>query len=89
VLHVRSLAKQFGLALRDRAHLKAMTDDELHAYFHNLDDRIKRHVMSLDATIAQRWKVLDGMEAWEFIERLDQLRAHRQERNSRSFPETC
>ena len=86
VLRVRSLAKQFGLPLCDRAQLEAMTDGQLHAYFYNLDDRIKRHVMSLDATIAQRWKVLDGLEAWEFIERLDQLRAHRQERNSRLRP---
>jgi hypothetical protein len=46
VLRVRSLAKQFGLPLCDRAHLKAMTDGELHAYFYNLDDRIKRYVMS-------------------------------------------
>ena len=89
VLRVRSLAKQFGLPLCDCAHVKAMTDGELHAYFYNLDDRIKRHVMSLDPTIAQRWKLPDDMEAWEFIERLDQVRAHRQQRNSRWFPVTC
>ena len=84
MLRVRSLAKQFGLPLCDRAYLKAMTDGELHA------DRVKRHVMSLDATIAQRWNFHD-MEAWEFIERLiiTQLRAHRQERNSRWFPVKC
>jgi hypothetical protein len=73
VLRARLLAKQFGLPLCDRAHLKAMTDGELHAYFYNLDDRIKRRVMSLDPTIAQRWKLPDDMEAREFIERLDQL----------------
>jgi hypothetical protein len=83
VLRVRSLAKQFGLHLCDRAHLKAMTDGELHAYFHNLDDSIKRHVMSPDATIAQRWKLPDEMEAWEFIERIDQLRALKQARDTR------
>jgi hypothetical protein len=82
VLHVRSLAKQFGLPLCDRARLKAMTDGELRAYFYNLGDRVKRHIMSLDRTIAQRWKLPDDMEAWKFIERLDQLRAHRQEGNS-------
>jgi hypothetical protein len=37
VLRVRSLAKQFALPLCDRAHLNAMTDGELHAYFYNLD----------------------------------------------------
>ena len=84
LLRLRSLAKQFGLPLCDRAQLKAMTNGELHAYFYNLDDRIKRHVMSLDPTIAERWKVPDDMEAWEFIERLDQLRA--QERSSRLRP---
>jgi hypothetical protein len=42
--------------------------------------------MSLDPTIAQRWKLPDDMEAWEFIERIDQLRAHRQERNPDGFP---
>jgi hypothetical protein len=41
-----------------------MTDGELHAYFYNLDDRIKRHVMSLDPRIAQRWKLPDDMEAY-------------------------
>jgi hypothetical protein len=86
VLRVRSLAKQFGLPLCDRDRLKAMTDGELRAYFYNLDDRIKRYVMSLDPTIARRRKLPDGIEAWEFIERLDQLRAHRQERNSRLHP---
>jgi hypothetical protein len=86
VLRARSLAKQFGLPLCDRAQLKAMTDGELHAYFYNLDDRVKRDIMSLDPTIAQRWKLPDDVEAWEFIERLDQLRAHRQERNSRLRP---
>jgi hypothetical protein len=60
-----------------------MTDGQLHAYFYNLDDRIKRHVMDQDPTIAQRSKLADDMPAWEFIERVDQLRAHRQERNSR------
>jgi hypothetical protein len=61
-----------------------MTVGELHAYFYNLDDRIKRHVMDQDPTIAQRWKLADDMPAWEFIERLDQLRA--QERSSRLRP---
>jgi hypothetical protein len=86
VLRVRALAKQFDLPLCDRDRLNAMTDGELHAYFCNLDDRIKRHVMDQDPTIAQRWKLADEMPAWEFIERLDQLRAHRQERNSRLHP---
>jgi hypothetical protein len=86
VLRVRSLAKQFGLPLCDRAQLEAMTDGQLHAYFYNLDDRIKRHVMDQDPTDAQRWKLADDMPAWEFSERVDQLRAHRQERNSRLRP---
>ena len=86
LLRVRSLAKQFGLPLCDRAQLKGMTDGELHAYFYNLDDRIKRYMLDQDPTIAQRWEVPDDMPAWEFIERLDQLRAHRQERNSRLHP---
>ena len=59
-----ALDRQFGLPLCDSAHLKAMTDGELHAYFYNLDDRIKRHVMSLDPRIAQRWKLPDDMEAY-------------------------
>jgi hypothetical protein len=76
VLRARLLAKQFGLPLCPCAHLKAMTDGELQAYFYNLDDRIKRPVMSLDLSIAQRWKLPDEMEAWEFIQRLAQLRTH-------------
>ena len=75
LLRLRSLAKQFGLPLCDRAQLKGMTDGELHAYFYNLDDRIKRYMLDQDPTIAQRWEVPDDMPAWEFIERLDQLRA--------------
>jgi hypothetical protein len=82
IMRARALAKQFGLPLCDRDRLKAMTDGGLRAYFYNLGDRVKRHVMSLDLAIARQWKLPDDMEAWEFIERVDQLRAHRQERNS-------
>jgi hypothetical protein len=86
IMRTRSLAKQFDLPLCDRDRLKSFTDGQLRAYFYNLDDRIKRHVTDQDPTIAQRWKLADDMPAWEFIERLDQLRAHRQERNSRLRP---
>ena len=40
----------------------------------------------LDLAIARQWKLPDDMEAWEFIERVDQLRAHRQERSARLRP---
>ena len=83
IMRARRLAQDYGLPLCDRDRLKAMTDGQLRAYFYNLGDRVKRHVMSLDLAIARQWKLPDDMEAWEFIERLDQLRAHRQERNSR------
>ena len=83
IFRARSLAQQCKLPVCDRDRLKSFTDGELRSYFYNLGDRVKRHVMDLDPAIARQWKLADDMEAWEFIERLDQLRAHRQVRNSR------
>ena len=82
IMRARRLAQDYGLPLCDRDRLKAMTDGQLRAYFYNLGDRVKRHVMSLDLATARQWKLPDDMEAWEFIERIDQLRAHRQQRDS-------
>jgi hypothetical protein len=58
------------------------TDGELWAYFYNLSDGIKRHILDQNPVLAQRWRFPDAMPVWEFVERVDQLRAHRQERNS-------
>jgi hypothetical protein len=82
ILRVRLLAKRYGIPLCDRGRLKVMTDGELHAYYFNLSARIKRLVLDQNPAIAQRWKFYDNMPVWEFVERIDRLRAH-QERNSR------
>jgi hypothetical protein len=83
IFRARLLAQQFKLPVCDRDRLKSFSDGELRSYFYNLGDRVKRHVMNLDPAIARRWKLADDMEAWEFIERIDQLRALKQARDTR------
>jgi hypothetical protein len=82
VLRARQLAQRYGLPLCDDGQLELFTAGELRAYFYNLSDGIKSLVLEQNPAIAQRWKFPDAMPVWEFIERIDQLRAHRQERNS-------
>jgi hypothetical protein len=86
VSRVRQLAERYGLPLCDDGQLELFTDGELRAYFYNLSDGIKRHILDQNPVLAQRWKFYDNMPVWEFVERVDQLRAHRQERNSRLRP---
>ena len=83
IFRARSLAQQLKLPVCDRDRLKSFSDGELRSYFYNLGDRVKRHVMNLDPAIARQWKLADDMEAWEFIERIDQLRALKQARDTR------
>jgi hypothetical protein len=77
LMRARGLAKDYGLPLCRRERIKAMTATELKVYFYNLSDRVKVHIMSQDLSISRNWKLADDMEAWEFIERIDQLRALR------------
>ena len=82
VLRVRQLAERYGIPLCDRGRLEVLTDGELHAYYFNLSDCIKRYIMDQDPAIFRRWKFYDSMPVWEFIEQIDRLRAH-QAPNSR------
>jgi hypothetical protein len=86
VLRVRQLAERYGLPLCDDGQLELFADGELWAYFYNLSDGIKSLVLEQNPEIARRWKFYDDMPVWEFIERIDRLRAHCQERNSRLHP---
>jgi hypothetical protein len=52
----------------DSDRLLRMTDGDLHAYFFNLGDRIKRHIMAQDPVITRRWHFPDSMAPWEFGE---------------------
>jgi hypothetical protein len=82
VLRARYLAAHYGLPLCERARLKRLTTSELRVYFFNLGDRVKRHVMELDLLVTRHWKLADEMEPWEFLERIDVLRASRQARDA-------
>ena len=82
VLKTRAIAVQFKEPICARDRLKSMTQGELRSYFYNLSDRVKRRILTTDPTIARHWKFADDMEPWEFIERLDQLRARRKVRNA-------
>jgi hypothetical protein len=82
VLRVRQLAQRYGLPVCDDGQLELFTAGELRAYFYNLSDGIKSLVLEQNPEIARRWKFYDDMPVCEFIERIDRLRAHRQERNS-------
>ena len=83
VTKVRRIANLYNLPIVDRYRLKAMTDGELHAYFYNLSDRVKRSIMARNRDICDRWKFFDDMEVWEFIERIDKLRAKIKSENPR------
>jgi hypothetical protein len=83
IVRARHLAGVHGLTVCDRHRLKSLTNSELRVYFYNLGDRIKRHLMSLDQSISRHWKLPDEMEPWEFIERIDLLRAARSARDAR------
>jgi hypothetical protein len=79
VSRVRQLARRYGLPLLfDGGQLEMFTAGELWAYFYNLSDSIKSFVLDQNQAIAQRWKFPDDMPVWEFIERIDRLRAHSQ-----------
>jgi hypothetical protein len=77
LMRARHLAVVHGLPICERSRLKALTNSELRVYFYNLGDRIKRHIMALDLSVSRHWKLPDEMEPWEFIERIDLLRAAR------------
>jgi hypothetical protein len=79
VLRVRQLAERYGLPLCDEGQLELFADGELHAYYYNLGDSNKGLVLEQNAEIGRRWKFPDAMPVWEFVERIDRLRAHRQE----------
>jgi len=74
ILHVRQLAERYGLPLLfDGGQLEMFSDGELWAYFYNLSDGIKRHILDQNPAIAQRWKFCDDIPVWEFIEQIDRL----------------
>jgi hypothetical protein len=82
VLRARRLAQSYGLPICGRERLKKLTNTELRVYFYNLGDRVKRAILELDLSISRHWKLADEMEPWEFIERIDLLRATRSLRNA-------
>jgi hypothetical protein len=82
IARARYLARVHGLPVCDKDRLKALTNTELKVYFFNLGDRVKRHVMSIDMETSRHWKLADEMEPWEFVERLDLLRAARSARDA-------
>ena len=86
IARVRTIAERLGIPLCDRGRFKAMSDGALQAYYFNLSNSIKCRIFRENPEIARRWKFYDSMPVWEFIERVDQLRANRQERNSRLRP---
>jgi hypothetical protein len=76
VMRTRKLAQTHALPLCDSDRLLRMTDGDLHAYFFNLGDRIKRHIMAQEPAIARRWKFPDAMAPWEFAKWFDVLRGY-------------
>lgn len=77
---LRALAGVWGFKLIARSRIAEMTMGELWAYFWNLDEKIKNHLMER-FPIASLYLIPDSLNAWEWIERLEKLN----ERNPGSF----
>jgi hypothetical protein len=71
IMRARRLAQVYGPPLCDRDRLKALTDGGLRAYFYNLGDRVKRHVMlhagitrcAISVHFHQRW-MRPALQSW-------------------------
>lgn len=70
------IAFRYDVRAKSPATRASMTVGELHAYFWNLDRRVKEAVLKRYPDIAKRFILPDSLQAWEWIERLDQIAEH-------------
>jgi hypothetical protein len=84
-----AMAVDFGLKVLSRTRLAEMTVGQLTAYYWRLDCRVKERILAAYA-LARGYILPDVLEAWEWIERLDQLRERQttsaSARNGRTQP---
>jgi hypothetical protein len=70
------LAIRYGCRVRSEVTCAAMTQGELLAYYYRLEYRVKERIMAdprWPDTIKGKFVIYDTLEAWEWVERLDQL----------------
>jgi len=73
IIRLGQLARRYGIWSKKQEMLKEWTEGRLLAYFYNLDSRLKAELMKRNPVLAGRFNLPDGLDAWEWIERLEQL----------------
>lgn len=53
----------------------SFSEGELRAYCYNIEDGVRREILKLYPVISRLYKFADDMEPWEYVERLEELRA--------------
>lgn len=79
LMRLAALAINYDIRTRSRESCAAMTVGELRAYYYRLRIRVREKIL-----LDQRWPdsvrgkfvIPDMLEAWQWVERLDQLRDH-------------
>lgn len=86
IVALAMLARQYGVHSRKRDRLKELTTGKLRAYYWNLDSRLKEELIkrSAGALAGKRYLFPDSQSAWEWIERIEKLKAHGQANPSRN-----
>lgn len=76
VMRLTGMAIDYGLKCYSRVTCDAMTEGELKAYYYRLEFRLKERIL-IDPRwpddIRGKYVIPDHLEAWEWVERLDQL----------------
>ena len=78
VLRLSGMAIDYGLRTFARVTLASFTQGELKAYYYRLEFSVKERVLRNERwpdSIKGKYVIPDSLEAWEWVERLDQLLA--------------
>jgi hypothetical protein len=70
---LQAIAVKLGFAWTDRTRLDPLTSGELWAHYYRLEYRVKERIIRERIDLARRFIIPDHLQAFEWIERLDQL----------------
>jgi hypothetical protein len=77
VMRLTGMAINYGIKkVFSRESCASMTQGELRAYYYRLDFRVKERILNdprWPDSIKAKFVIPDSLEAWEWVERLDQL----------------
>jgi hypothetical protein len=71
--NLQRIALKLGFRWQDKTRLDEMTIGELWAFFYQLEYRVKERIIRERIDLARRFIIPDHLQAFEWIERLDQL----------------